>query len=67
MVLSRGCACPLPDLRFLEIIKMMKKLSRGIRKYIRRQKTIIRRLAKDKTEEDRLIRELLDRFYREKK
>ncbi|UCH12127.1 MAG: hypothetical protein JSW18_04740 [Candidatus Omnitrophota bacterium] len=46
---------------------MTKKLSRGVKRYIRRQKMIIRRLAKDKTEEDRLIRELLGRFYREDK
>lgn len=54
----------LPDIIFAKMLKKKKKrLSNGIRKYIRRQKMIIRSLAKDKTEEDRLIRELLDRFY----
>lgn len=42
------------------------RLAKGIRKYIRRQKMIIKRLAKDKDEERRLIRELLDRFYKPK-
>ncbi|TRZ53135.1 MAG: hypothetical protein D4S01_01810 [Dehalococcoidia bacterium] len=44
-----------------------KRLSKGIRKYIRRQKMIIRGLVRDKAEEDRLIRELLDRFYKDQK
>ena len=44
----------------------MERLSQGIRKYIRRQKLIIKRLAKDKEEEDRLVRELLDRVYKNK-
>ncbi|HUW23562.1 MAG TPA: hypothetical protein VMW39_05995 [bacterium] len=46
-------------------MKNKEKLSKGIRKYIRRQKMIIRRLARDKAEENRLIRELLDRFYKD--
>lgn len=46
---------------------MKKKLSQGIRKYIRRQKMIIRKLAKDKTEEEQLTKELLDRFYKNEK
>ncbi|MBU3933338.1 MAG: hypothetical protein KKH11_01550 [Candidatus Omnitrophica bacterium] len=46
-------------------MKKKKRLSKGIRKYIRRQKMIIRRLAGDRLEEDRLIRELLDRFYKD--
>lgn len=37
-------------------------MSQGIRKYISRQKMIIRKLARDKAEEDRLMRELLDRL-----
>jgi hypothetical protein len=40
-----------------------KRPAKGIRKYIRRQKMIIKRMAKDKEEEDRLIKELLKRFY----
>ena len=40
-----------------------KKLSKGLRKYIRRQKMIIKEMAKDKDEERRLIKELLSRFY----
>jgi len=42
------------------------KLAKGFRKYIRRQKAIIRKLAKDKEEGKRLIKELLDRFYKDK-
>jgi len=63
MALGRECAQLLLDLRFLRIMRKKNRLSQGIRKYIRRQKMIIQKLAKDKTEEDRLIRELLDRFY----
>ena len=46
--------------------KIMKRLSQGLRKYIRRQKLIIKGLAKDKEEEDRLVRELLGRVYKDK-
>ena len=65
MVLNRECVLPSRDLRFLKIMKKKKRLSKGIRKYIRRQKMIIRGLVRDKAEEDRLIRELLDRFYKD--
>lgn len=44
-------------------MKRKKGLARGIRKYIRRQKLIIRRMAKDKDEEKRLTKELLNKFY----
>jgi hypothetical protein len=40
-----------------------KKLAKGIRKYIRRQKMMIKRTAKDQEEERLLTRELLARFY----
>ncbi|MBN1354155.1 MAG: hypothetical protein JW994_05775 [Candidatus Omnitrophica bacterium] len=40
-----------------------KELSNGLRKYIRRQKAFIRKTSKNKAEEARSIRELLDRFY----
>jgi len=40
-----------------------KKLSDGLRKYIRRQKMIIKRMAKNKEEEELLLKELLNRFY----
>ncbi len=43
---------------------MKKRLAQGIRKYIRRQKMVIKRMAKDKDEERRLVKELLDRFYK---
>ena len=43
---------------------MKKRLSQGLRKYIRRQKMIIKRIAKDNEEKKRLIRELLSRFYK---
>lgn len=46
-------------------MKKKKRLSQGIRKYIRHQKMIIKRMAADKAEENRLIRELLDRFYKD--
>jgi hypothetical protein len=40
-----------------------KRLSRGIRKYIRHQKELIRKEVKNKAEEQKLIKELLERFY----
>jgi len=40
------------------------KISRGLRKYVRRQKMIIKCMAKDEEEERRLIRSLLDRVYK---
>jgi len=40
-----------------------KQIGQGLRKYIRRQKLIIKRMAKDKAEYDRLTAELLKRFY----
>jgi hypothetical protein len=40
-----------------------KKLAQGVRKYIRRQKMIIKKTAKNQEDERRLTRELLDRFY----
>ena len=43
---------------------MKKELSNGLRKYIRKQKMIIRKAAHDKEQERRLIKELLARFYR---
>ena len=42
-----------------------KKLSKGLRKYIRHQKIIIRKTAKDEDQERKLIRELLDKFYKD--
>jgi len=42
---------------------MNRRLSQGLRKYIRRQKSIIKKISKTKEEEKRLIRELLNRFY----
>lgn len=42
---------------------MEKRLACGMRKYIRRQKMIIRRMQKEKPEKDRLIKALLSRFY----
>jgi hypothetical protein len=42
----------------------MKRLSSGLRKYIRRQKLIIKRMANNKEEKHRLMRALLDRFYK---
>ena len=41
-----------------------KRLSKGLRKYIRRQKMIIAKMAKTEEEKRRLVRELLDRFYK---
>lgn len=46
--------------------KMKKRLAPDMGEYIQRQKTIIRKLAKDKTEEDGLTRELLDRFHKKR-
>lgn len=43
---------------------MKKRLSKGLRTYIRRQKLIIKNLAKDREEEVRLVKELLKRFYK---
>ena len=43
---------------------MKKRLSQGLRKYIRRQKMIIRGMANDKEGEKQLIKELLARFYK---
>ncbi len=45
------------------IMEKKKRLAQGIRKYIRRQKAIIRGLTGDKPEQERLIAELLARFY----
>jgi len=39
------------------------KLSNGLRKYIRRQKLLIKNSAKTEDEKQRLVRELLDRHY----
>jgi len=39
------------------------KLSQGLRKYIRRQKLIIKKTAKDEGEERKAVKELLNRFY----
>ena len=44
-------------------MKTKKRLAQGVRKYIRRQKMIIKRMAKNKDEEERLVKELLNRFY----
>ena len=44
-------------------MKTKKRLAQGVRKYIRRQKMIIKRMAKDKDEEKRLVNELLNKFY----
>jgi len=41
-----------------------KRLSKGLRKYIRRQKMMIAKMAKTEEEKRRLLRELLDRFYK---
>ena len=38
-----------------------KKYPRGVAKYIRKQKALIRRRTQDKEEQDRLIRELMTR------
>lgn len=40
------------------------KLSDGLRRYLRRQKLIIKHMAKDTTEYNRLTAELLKRFYK---
>ena len=53
----------LPDTGYLKIMGKKKRLAQGIRKYIRRQKMIIKRMAKDKDEESHLVKELLNRFY----
>jgi len=42
-----------------------RRLSCGLRRYIRRQKLIIKRTAKDKTEEKQLVKALLEKFYRD--
>lgn len=39
------------------------KLANGVRKYIRRQKMAIKEKAKNKEDEKRLVRELLNKFY----
>jgi len=39
------------------------RLAKGIRKYLRRQKMVIKRTAKNKEEEKRMIKDLLARFY----
>lgn len=44
-------------------MKRKRQLAQGVRKYIRRQKMIIKRMVKDKDEERRLVKELLNRFY----
>ncbi|MFC1674949.1 hypothetical protein ACFL1K_03590 [Candidatus Omnitrophota bacterium] len=41
-----------------------KRLPQGVRKYIRRQRLIIKGMAKDKAEEVILVKELLDRIYK---
>lgn len=40
----------------------MKRISRSVAKYIRRQKALIRRRTSSKDEQERLIRELLQRL-----
>ncbi len=47
-------------------MKERKRLAKGIRKYIRREKTLIRKNSKDPEEEKRLTKELLSRFYKQK-
>ena len=44
-----------------------KRLSEGTRKYIRRQKMLIKKTAKNKDEESGKIKELLSRFYKKEK
>lgn len=56
---------PAAEIRFLKTMEKKKGLASGIRKYIRRQKMIIRRMARDKSEEENLIRELMGRFYKD--
>jgi hypothetical protein len=41
-----------------------RRLSCGLRKYIRRQKFIIKRTAKDRAEEKQLVKALLEKFYK---
>jgi hypothetical protein len=43
---------------------MANVLPRGLQKHIRRQKLVIKRLAKSPEEESQLVKELLGRFYR---
>ena len=45
-----------------EETKMKKKSVEGVTEYITRQRRIIRKMAKDPTEEDKLTKELLNRF-----
>jgi len=41
-----------------------KRLSQGLRKYVRRQKLIIKSSTESNEEKRRLTRELLDKLYR---
>jgi len=41
-----------------------KRLSKGLRKYIRRQKMLIAKMTKTEEEKRSLVRELLGRFYK---
>ena len=41
-----------------------KRLSEGTRKYIRRQKMVIKRTAKNNDEKNEKTKELLSRFYK---
>jgi len=45
---------------------MKKILSQGLRKYIRRQKLIIKNTAKNQEEENHLVKALVQRFYNNK-
>jgi hypothetical protein len=47
----------------MENVIMIRKISYGTRKYIRRQKMIIKRLAKNKDEEREMVKQLLRPFY----
>jgi hypothetical protein len=41
------------------------RLSRSVRKYIRRQKALIRRLFSDPAEVDRRLKELSQKFFKQ--
>ncbi len=43
-----------------------KRLSKGMRKYIRRKKAEIRKSTDDRIEQERLIKELISRFKSQK-
>ena len=42
-------------------------LRQNMRRYIQHQKTIIRKMAKDQAEGNRLIKEFLNRFHKKKR